>query len=167
MTASSPIQPDWRWLRQNPQHALALGLGLGLLPKAPGTWGTLLGLPCYALSLLMPTPWAWALLALAWILGVALCERAGRALGVSDHGAIVWDEIVAMWGVLLWVAPQHWSGWLLAFGLFRLFDMTKPWPISWADRRIKGGLGVMFDDALAALFAVGVYALLHWKFRSL
>jgi phosphatidylglycerophosphatase A len=86
-------------------------------------------------------------------LGVWAAEVTGRALGVSDFGGIVIDEIVAMWLVLC-VAPPTWLGWLVAFALFRAFDIIKPWPIRWLDQYVKGGFGVMIDDILAAVFAM-------------
>ena len=97
-----------------------------------------------------------------FLVGIPICGLTGRALGVSDHGGIVWDEIVAMLLVLAF-APATPAGWLLAFVLFRLFDIVKPWPIRWFDRRIHGGFGVMFDDLIAALFAMVVQALV-WRF---
>ncbi|MFC4158503.1 phosphatidylglycerophosphatase A family protein [Chitinimonas lacunae] len=148
------LQPTFRFLLAHPAHFIALGFGSGLAPWAPGTFGSLAAVPLYlGLALLMPPLWI-ALLAIpAFFLGIWACERTGRALGVSDHGAIVIDEIVAMLPLLA-LAPQDWRGMLVALGLFRLFDIWKPWPIRWFDRHLKGGLGVMVDDAVAALFAV-------------
>ncbi|MBV8658958.1 MAG: phosphatidylglycerophosphatase A [Burkholderiales bacterium] len=155
-------QPDLRFLFAHPAHFLALGFGSGLSPKAPGTMGSLVAIPFYLLLTLVLTPFQIALLAIPlFLIGVPICGRAGRALGVSDHGAIVWDEIVAMLPLLALV-PQHPVGWAAAFILFRLFDITKPWPIRWVDGHVKGGLGVMLDDALAAIPA----ALLLWLVRS-
>ena len=85
-------------------------------------------------------------------LGCWACQRTGDALGVPDHGAMVWDEMVAMWGVLV-ALPATPLAWLLGFVLFRLFDIVKPWPIRWLDARVKGGFGVMLDDVLAGVFA--------------
>ena len=157
-------KPDWAFLCAHPAHFLAFGFGAGLAPKAPGTWGTLLALPLYALLLalgLSGVQIAWLCLPL-FLVGIPICGLTGRALGVSDHGGIVWDEIVAMLLVLAF-APATPAGWLLAFVLFRLFDIVKPWPIRWFDRRIHGGFGVMFDDLIAALFAMVVQALV-WRF---
>lgn len=144
-------QPDIRFLIAHPSHFIALGFGSGLAPKAPGTFGSLAAIPLYWLLAIWLTPLqiAWLSLPL-FLVGVPICDKAGRALGVSDHGAIVWDEIVAMLPLLA-LAPQKPIGWVAAFLLFRLFDITKPWPISWVDARVKGGLGVMLDDALAAI----------------
>ncbi len=146
--------PDWRFMLRHPAHVIALGLGSGLAAKAPGTFGTLAALPLYALwpALgLSPTLLAW-LLPLLFALGCWACQRTGEALGAPDHGAMVWDEMVAMWGVLV-ALPTTPMAWLLGFVLFRLFDIVKPWPIRWLDARVKGGFGVMLDDVLAALMA--------------
>lgn len=149
-------QPDLRFLLAHPAHFLALGFGSGLSPKAPGTMGSAAAVPFYLLLTLAMPPMAVAALALPFFLvGIWICGKAGTALGVSDHGAIVWDEIVAMLPLLAMV-PQDWKGWLAAFVLFRVFDVLKPWPISWFDRHVKGGLGVMLDDALAALPAAAL-----------
>lgn len=147
--------PNSRFLFAHPAHFLALGFGAGLAPKAPGTWGTLAAFPLYfAMSFLSPTAyWAWAVFFV--ISGVWICDRAGKALGVHDHGGIVWDEIAAFLLVLPF-APATWWGYVLAFALFRLFDIWKPFPIGWFDAKVKGGLGVMLDDLLAAGYAVAV-----------
>ena len=142
-----------------PEHLIALGFGSGLAPVAPGTFGSLAGWASFELA----SPWlarapALAVLVVAFVVGIWACGRTGRDLGVPDHGAMVWDEIVAIWLVLLFTAPGlvwH-SG---AFLLFRLFDITKPAPIGWLDRHIKGGLGVMADDLLAALYALALLSL--------
>lgn len=136
----------------NVVHLLAFGLGTGCSPKAPGTLGTLLAVGLYLpLSLLPPVAYA---LVLAGVigLGVWLCDRAARDLGVHDHPGIVWDEIA---GYLLTMlgAPAGWPWVVLGFVLFRLFDVWKPWPIGWLDRRVGGGLGIMLDDLVAAVFA--------------
>lgn len=149
------MQPDLRFLLAHPAHLLALGFGSGLAPKAPGTVGTVLGLPLYwAITFLAPDlPNQIILLAAAFLLGIWACARTGRALGVADHGGMVWDEIVAFALVLLFT-PAGWGWMLAAFGLFRLFDIVKPWPIRVFDARLKNGFGVMFDDLLAAGYAI-------------
>jgi phosphatidylglycerophosphatase A len=146
-------RPDARFLLAHPAHFLALGFGSGLAPFAPGTFGTLAGLGiCWALQ-----PWlhplAIALLAVpGFVVGLWACEVTGRALGVSDPGCIVWDEIVAFLPLAA-LASQSLVLQLVAFGLFRLFDIWKPFPIRDVERRVKGGLGVMLDDVLAAGYA--------------
>jgi phosphatidylglycerophosphatase A len=154
------IQPSWRLLFSHPLHCLSFGLGTGLSPKAPGTVGTLLGFPLYWLLTGLPLSQQWLILAALFLFGIWCCEFTGRALGVSDHGAIVWDEVVAMAAVLMTV-PQTLIWGLAAFASFRLFDIWKPFPISWADRHVKGGFGVMLDDALAAALAVFVLHLMQ------
>jgi phosphatidylglycerophosphatase A len=129
---------------------LALGLGSGLLPKMPGTWGTLAALPIYFLLASLPNYAYLMAVALAFIAGIAICGRTAQELGHDDHGAIVWDEFVGLWVALAFL-PLEWLWILAGFVLFRLFDMLKPWPISWADRRIKGGVGIMLDDLLAGI----------------
>lgn len=153
--------PDLRFLLRHPAHFVALGFGSGLVPKAPGTFGTLVGLPLFALLMTLPEPAHLPVIALLFVIGIPLCTRAGTALGVSDHGGIVWDEIVAMLLVLEFT-PHSWRWWLLAFGLFRLFDIWKPAPIRQCDAHLKGGFGVMFDDLLAALYAVFSLKALQW-----
>ncbi len=141
----------WR----NPVHFLAFGLGSGAAPRAPGTFGTLAAMPFILLWQQLP-PGGYALvLVLSTLLGIWLCHRTSADLGVHDHGGIVWDEFVGVW-IALWLAPTGW-GWLIAgFLLFRLFDIWKPWPIGWVDRRVHGGLGIMLDDIIAGFMALGV-----------
>ncbi len=136
----------------------ALGFGSGLSPRAPGTMGTVAALPL-ALLLQPLSPLAYAgVLLLAFVFGVYCCEKTSQRMAVQDPGAIVWDEIVAMWLVLAFV-PASWPWWLSAFLLFRLFDIAKPWPIRWLDQTVKGGLGIMLDDMLAAVYAIAVLLL--------
>ncbi|TCJ20225.1 phosphatidylglycerophosphatase A [Parasulfuritortus cantonensis] len=152
-TSPEPGRPDWPFALAHPAHFLALGFGSGLAPKAPGTAGTLAALPIYVLMHGLSAPVYWAAVALFMVAGVWICGRTGRDLGVHDHGGIVWDEIAAFLAVLPF-APAVWWGYLLAFALFRLFDIWKPFPIAWFDARVPGGLGVMLDDVLAAGYAV-------------
>jgi len=152
--------PTFRFTFAHPAHFIALGGGIGLMPKAPGTFGTLLGFPLWWLSLMLQPAWAWALVAGAFLLGIWACARTGKALGVADHGGMVWDEVVAMWAVLL-LTPAGWAWWCGAFVLFRLFDIWKPFPVGYFDRKVKGGFGVMLDDALAAVYAFAVLRLLE------
>ena len=159
----SPIQntPDRHFLLANPAHFLALGFGSGLARKAPGTFGTLAALPLFIALMLMPQSAQYIILAVLFLAGIPICTKAGNALGVSDHGSIVWDEIVAFMLVLEF-APVSWQGWLVAFALFRLFDIWKPFPIRQCDARLKGGFGVMFDDLLAAIYAIAGLKGLLW-----
>lgn len=136
----------------DPVHFLALGFGSGLAPFAPGTFGSLVGL-AIALAL-APLGFAWNLAAtlLAIVAGIWICGESARRLGVHDHPAIVWDEIAGMMITMLAV-PDAWWGAPLAFVLFRLFDIAKPWPIREIDHGLGGGAGIMLDDVLAGLFA--------------
>ena len=132
---------------------LAMGFGSGLSPRAPGTVGSLAALIVMYPLALLPISWQLFGLALAFMAGVLICSRAADAIGTHDHGAIVWDEWVGLW-IILVILPFSWDTWLLAFVLFRLFDIVKPWPIGWFDQHLSGGLGIMIDDALAAVFAM-------------
>jgi len=155
--------PTWRWLWQHPARWIAFGFGSGLLRPAPGTWGTLAAwLIWWALlaRLNLPEAAMAVFLTLAFMLGVWACGRTGKDLGVADHGGMVWDEMVAFWLVLC-LTPPHWLAQTLAFGLFRLFDIIKPFPIRQLDARCKNGFGVMLDDLLAAGYAVLVFLALH------
>lgn len=145
--------PDRGFLLAHPAHFIALGFGAGLASRAPGTLGTLVALPLHFLIADLPALAYWGLLLLGGLLGIWACGRTGSALGVPDHGGIVWDEIFAFL-LVLHFAPQTWWGYALAFALFRLFDIWKPYPIGWLDARLKGGLGVMLDDLLAAGFTI-------------
>lgn len=148
---------------RDPLLLLATGLGTGLARRAPGTWGTLPGVAlAWALHQLLTLPRALAVLVLLAVLGVPLCQYAGRRLGASDHGGIVYDEVVG-YAVAALLLPFSWLNLLLVFLTFRLFDIWKPWPIGLADRRLHGGLGVMVDDLLAGLAA----ALVLWPVTGL
>ncbi len=130
------------------------------MPFAPGTAGTLLGFPLYWLLATYGTlTTSLAILAASFILGIWACGATGRALGVADHGAMVWDEVVAFALVLVFT-PAGWAWQAGAFLLFRFFDIVKPPPIRYFDRRLKSGFGVMFDDLLAAFYTLLVIALI-------
>lgn len=137
-----------------PLHLLAFGFGAGLAPRAPGTVGTLVGVLIYLPLAHLPFWWYLALTLLAILVGVGICGWSSRDLGVHDHPGIVWDEIAGYLVSMLW-APPGWPWVLAGFVLFRLFDILKPWPIGWFDRRVRGGLGIMLDDVLAGMAALG------------
>lgn len=144
------IQPSLRFLLSHPAHLLACGLGSGLSPIAPGTAGTLFAWLSYHLIKPFYSDLGFGLfLLVGFVLGVFACERTGKALGVADHGAIVWDEIVPFWLVLL-LTPAGWLWQAAAFLLFRIFDIVKPPPAAMIDTTMKSGLGVMLDDVVAA-----------------
>jgi phosphatidylglycerophosphatase A len=151
--------PDARFLVGHPAHFIALGFGAGLAPKAPGTFGTLVAFPIYwaLAAFLHPLAIAFAAIPLFFV-GVWACDRTGRDLGVADHGSMVWDEIVAFLPLLA-ISSQDWRLQLFAFGLFRGFDIWKPFPIRELERRVKGGMGVMIDDVVAAFYAYVVFVI--------
>ncbi len=139
-------------LLRDPVHLLALGFGSGLAPVAPGTFGSVVGL-LFGLALAPFGLWVALTVTVALTLaGIWICGASARKLGVHDHSAIVWDEVTGMMLTLL-AAPATWWGVALAFGLFRLFDVWKPWPIREIDHGMRGGLGIMLDDVMAAVMA--------------
>jgi phosphatidylglycerophosphatase A len=148
--------PSFSALWSNPVLMLGFGFGSGLLPKGPGTAGTLLGLLLF-IPLILWNEWlAWTVLLLGTLFGSAICGKSSEYLGVHDHGGIVWDEFVGIWLVLLLLPEQNILYWTLAFAAFRLFDIWKPWPILWVDHKVEGGFGIMLDDILAAIYAIAV-----------
>lgn len=151
-----------RRLLVHPAGWIATGFGSGLVPIAPGTVGSLAALLPWWFLRGLPLPLWIVLLVLAFGVGVWACDWAMRRLGVGDPGLVVWDEFVGLWIALL-ALPPGWHFVLVGFLLFRLFDVLKPWPIGWADRAIKGGLGTMLDDVLAGCAAlIGVQVLGWW-----
>ena len=152
------FRPKAAFVFSHPAHIIAFGFGAGLAPFAPGTFGTLLG---WAIAWAIPTESAGLLLIVAaalFLVGVWACEITGRHLGVGDHPAMVWDEVVAFL-IILAIVPRTYFWQLTAFVAFRFFDILKPPPIRYLERRYGGGLGVMFDDIVAALYALLVLAL--------
>lgn len=141
----------------------ALGFGSGLSPRAPGTMGSLVALPLAIPLQLLSQTHHFLLVLVAFGLGCYWCEKTSQRMAEQDPGAIVWDEIVSMWLVLAFV-PSTWIAWLSAFLLFRLFDIAKPWPIRWLDKKVKGGFGIMLDDVVAALFAILVLLVIQRSF---
>ncbi len=153
------VQPSWRFIFSHPAHFISFGFGSGLFPRLPGTAGTLVAFPLYWYLEPLFTD-AMFIVALVWMFafGVWVCGKTGRALGVADYGGIVWDEIVAFM-LVLFFTPEGFMWALLAFSLFRFFDIVKPPPIRHFDRTWHGGLGVMFDDILAAGYTLLCLAL--------
>lgn len=146
--------PDARFLLAHPAHFIALGFGTGLSPRAPGTVGTLLAFPLYLALTKVLSPFGVLILCAAlFALGVWAGARTARDMGVHDHGSINWDEIVAFL-IVLSLTPPDWLWWAGAFAAFRFFDIVKPPPIRHFDTHVKGGLGVMLDDLLAAGYTV-------------
>jgi phosphatidylglycerophosphatase A len=154
------LRPDARFAFSHPAHFVSFGFGVGLIGLAPGTFGTLLALPLYWYALREYAPGqAFLIVAVLFAIGVWACAITGRNLGVADHGAMVWDEVVAFLLILL-IAPEDPAWQAAAFFLFRFFDVVKPSPIREFERRVKGGFGVMADDILAAGYTLLVVAII-------
>ena len=155
-----------QFMCRHPAHLLAQGFGSGLSPVMPGTTGTLFGWASFAALTSVAPAWfgafQWALIiVVGFAIGIWACERTGRDMGVSDHGSMVWDEIIAFWLVLLFITPAGFSTQFAAFLAFRFFDMVKPPPIRFFDRHVKGGFGVMWDDIFAAFYTLLLFA--FWR----
>lgn len=146
-----------RQILQDPVLFLAFGFGSGLARKAPGTFGTAAAIPLYCLFALAPLPVYGLLTVLVTVIGIWICGVAAEKLAEHDFGGIVWDEI-AGYLITMWLVPFSWPAVFWGFVLFRIFDIAKPWPIRWIDRKVQGGLGIMLDDVLAGVFA----AVLLW-----
>ncbi|MDQ5848624.1 MAG: phosphatidylglycerophosphatase A [Pseudomonadota bacterium] len=156
----SALRPSMAFTYSHPAHVIAFGFGAGLAPVAPGTAGTLLAWPLgWLLGGFLPPVAFLGLIAALFALGVWACELTGRRLGAADHGSMVWDEVVAFLLVLA-IVPRDLAWQAAGFALFRLFDIAKPPPIRWLERRYHGGFGVMFDDLVAAGYALVILALI-------
>lgn len=152
------LRPTAGFLLRHPAHFIALAFGTGLAPVAPGTFGTLLAVPVFAvLSAWLPPLSLFGLIVILFGIGIWACERTARDLGIADHGSMNWDELVAFLLVLL-MTPASWAWQAFAFVAFRFFDIVKPPPIRYFERTLKGGLGVMFDDVIAAFYALVLIA---------
>lgn len=148
MNTSNKLNSVWK----NPIHFLAAGFGSGLLPKMPGTWGTVAAVPIYLLLAKLSFPIYLLILLIIFLAGIWLCDVTAKDWGLHDHPVIVWDEIAGYLLTMLAV-PNEWTWIAVGFILFRVFDIWKPWPIKWLDQKIKGGLGIMLDDMAAAFFS--------------
>ena len=137
---------------KNPLHFLALGFGSGTAPVAPGTFGTVAAIPVYLLLIQLPFVGYLISVILISVVGIYICGRTAEDWGVHDHSAIVWDEIAGFL-VTMMLAPVSLISIVLGFAYFRLFDIWKPFPISWLDKKVEGGFGIMIDDILAGVFA--------------
>jgi phosphatidylglycerophosphatase A len=162
-------RPPARLILTTPEHFIAFGAGAGLSPQAPGTVGTLWGLPFWLLLCWLP-PLGYAVALLALIaFGVWVCDRSAKLLGVPDHSGIVFDEIVGFLVTAIPLLPAlglvtgRWWLWLpVAFAVFRAFDILKPWPIRRLDQTVHGGFGIMLDDLVAGLYGAAVLLVLAW-----
>lgn len=161
--STSPTEPLPRPRLSHPLHLLAFGFGAGLAPRAPGTFGTLVGVLLYLPLAGLPLGIYLALTLGVILAGIGICGWSARALAVHDHPGIVWDEIAGF--LLTMLGAPSGMAWVMAgFVLFRLFDILKPWPIGWLDRHVGGGLGIMLDDVLAGLAAWACLQGLSWYF---
>tara|TARA_B110000483_G_scaffold222933_1_gene280324 strand:- start:107 stop:595 length:489 start_codon:yes stop_codon:yes gene_type:complete len=158
---SKPPDNLARTVMTDPVHILAFGFGAGLAPFAPGTFGSLPGVLLFWFTMDFGLYVQLGVALSATLAGVWICGESARRIGVHDHGGIVWDEIVGMYLTLM-VAPFSVTGWILAFVLFRVIDIVKPWPIRGLDHRIGGGVGIMLDDLVAALYAAILLVLYGW-----
>lgn len=148
---------------KKPVHFIAFGFGSGAAPWAPGTFGTLAAVPLYFIISLLPVSLYFSFLVFAFVIGCWICAKTAKDLGVHDYGGIVWDEFVGYWITML-ALPVSWTWALAGFVLFRVFDIVKPWPIRWIDKRIGGGFGIMLDDVLAAVYAGAILHLVNFWF---
>ncbi len=153
--------PTFSGLVAKPVHWLAFGFGSGLSPKAPGTAGTVVAIPLYLLLAMLPLGWYLLALVVTFIVGVYLCDKTSKDMGVHDHPGIVWDEFVGYWITMI-AAPAGWLWVLLGFVFFRIFDVLKPWPIRWLDEHVHGGFGIMIDDVLAGVMALACMNVCYW-----
>ena len=162
MTTKQERNKDFKKYVQltNPIHLLAVGLGSGMSPIMPGTMGSAMAIPLWLLFNGLQPYLYWVLIVVAFIFGCFLCQKTSDDTHTHDSGHIVWDEFVGMW-ITLFFIPQISVLWVaIAFVAFRVFDMAKPWPIRWFDKRVPGGFGIMVDDVIAAIFSsLSVYAL--------
>lgn len=154
--------PESIWT--DPIHFVACGLGSGASPIAPGTMGTLLAIPFYFLIADLPLIVYLTLVLLLFGFGVWCCDKTAKDFAVHDPSAIVFDEVVGFL-VTMSLLPNTWFWCILGFIAFRVFDIVKPWPIGFVDRRIKGGLGIMLDDVLAGVYAGALLQLLRIFFK--
>jgi len=147
------VKPDWKFLLAHPAHFLALGFGSGLSPKAPGTAGTVAAIPVYLLIVALGNDYLYAVITLLVIgTGFWICGFTERKLGAHDHASIVWDEIAGFL-ITMFLAPITWWSVLAGFLFFRVFDILKPYPVSWFDAHLQGGFGTMIDDVMAGVYA--------------
>lgn len=159
MTAVNLSSKVWR----DPAYFIAFGFGSGLMPIAPGTWGTLVAIPLYLLLAKLPLVIYLLITLAAFFLGIWVSEKVSHELGEHDYSGIVWDEVVG-YLLTMTMAPVGLFWMIAGFLLFRLFDIWKPQPIRLIDEQVKGGLGIMLDDVLAALPAWLILQLLAWGF---
>lgn len=170
VSALPPQRPTFRFMARHPAHWIAMGFGSGLSPRAPGTVGTLWGWAAFMLLSLWLSPFAWGLvIAGGLVVGWWASTVTARNLRICDPGAVVWDEIIAIWLILWLLMPAGFWWQVAAFAVFRYFDAAKPGPVRWADGLFKitpgqpvgiwQGFGILFDDLVAAGCTLVVLAL--------
>jgi phosphatidylglycerophosphatase A len=157
--ANQTANPSFKQLLRSPTLLLAFGFGSGLASKAPGTMGTIAAIPLWWLLAQLPLASYLMIVLVSAIIGIYICGAAAKTLGVHDHGGIVWDEFVGFW-IAMAALPVTWTSLILGFVLFRFFDIVKPWPISWLDKKVAGGFGIMIDDVAAGIASALVLILL-------
>ena len=162
-------RPPAKLVLTTPEHMVAFGFGAGLSPFAPGTAGTLLAVPVWVLVCWMPWPAYLMLVAALFGVGVFICGRSAKLLGVDDHSGIVFDEVVGFLVAAASILPGQstaagplWMWLVAAFVLFRFFDIVKPWPIRQLDRSLHGGIGIMLDDFVAGIYAGILLGIARW-----
>jgi len=154
------MSPSPRPSLRDPAVLLATWFGAGMMPKAPGTWGSAAALPFAWIIVSLGGPTALGVASIAvYFLGVWAADRTIAVTGIKDPGLVVIDEVVGQWIVLMF-SPLNPLFYLTGFALFRLFDIFKPWPVSWADQKIGGGTGVMLDDVLAGVYGLALQELI-------
>lgn len=149
-------------LLKTPVHFFALGFGSGLSPRAPGTFGTIAAMPIYYVMSGLPLAAYIPLVFVLLIAGIFICGQSARLMQVHDHPGIVWDEIVG-YLITMTATPDGWMWMIVGFILFRFFDIVKPWPLNWIDRKVGGGLGIMLDDVIAGIVSC---LLMYWAVGS-
>ncbi len=150
--------PSAKTVFTRPDYLIAYGFGSGLMPKAPGTAGSALAHILFIPISFLPVVAQLVVIVLGLALGIYVSTRVARELELKDPGGIVWDEFIGMWIALLWL-PDHWIWYLVAFALFRFFDILKPWPVNLVDKQLEGGAGIMLDDVVAGLYALAALQL--------
>ncbi len=149
-----------------PVNFLGLGFGSGLSPWMPGTMGTVAAIAPYLALQSLPLWLYLSFVLAAALVGIVICGATADALGVHDHGAIVWDEFVGFWVTMI-AAPAGWQWVVAGFLLFRFFDIVKPWPIRWLDEHVGGGVGIMLDDLIAGIMAFVCLQCTHYALSRL
>ena len=151
---------------QHPLYFLALGFGSGLSKWMPGTAGTVMAVPVYLLYAPLGFWWELGVIFAALVAGIYICDWVAKDMAIKDPGCIVWDEFVGLWITLI-LCPPGWYWVVYGFVLFRIFDIAKPWPVSWLDKNLTGGLGIMMDDVAAGLMSLVCLQLTYWSAVSL